>query len=145
MSLTGTRLKELFIGQCPHRSAFWTAGAILVFAGWLVASGLQDTLGKPVNTPFEPVVDLVFLLAVTGTLALPVIHAYRNEGWVVCSVLGAIPGFVLGWNRILIVGPEMTLKQRFVQGTLHGAATAIAFGTVAFLLGIGLAHWRSSF
>lgn len=49
-------------------------------SGWLVASAFQYTVGKPVNTPFEPIGDLVFLLAVTGTLVLPVIHAYLNEG-----------------------------------------------------------------
>ncbi|WP_353633230.1 hypothetical protein ABSL23_00460 (plasmid) [Halobacterium sp. NMX12-1] len=143
MSPLSARATQLFVGRSRRRSTRWTGLAVVVTVGWWLASAFQDVLGRTVNTPFEPLGTLFLVVAGIGTVVLPVLHAYRNEGWVVCCLLGAVPGFVWGWNGFHIVGGHLSLSQRILHGALVGSLSGLVLGSVGFLLGIVIAYWRS--
>lgn len=136
-------LRALLVGRTRRRSVRWTLFALLVVSGWLLASAYRDLLGEPTNTPLEPLATAVVVIAVVGTLALPAVHAYRNDGWLVCCLLGTAPGVAMAWSGYFVVGGELSLAQQFGHAVVLGALSGLVIGTVSFGVGVGFSRWHS--
>jgi hypothetical protein len=69
---------------------------------------------------------------------LPAVHAYHNDGLLMCWLVGAIPGVIAGIERFGVAGPPVGLAGPIENGLLYGAVTGLVLGTIGFLVGAGV-------